>query len=151
MAVHINLSFPDLTCLLLHISHSLSLWVLLAPLRLFLPLLVTRFQGCFAAHFLHLSPCTSLWHPHPAAHTHLSTLHYPSHPRQPFSMLTFIGMYRSCPSQVLNPLSTPLSLSILFPADRTDSGLEQVILVFPTLGHFLPAGGGLTGSPWQPA
>lgn len=64
--------------------------------------------------------------------------------------LTFTGMDRSCPSQVLNPLtvSIPPSLSALYPADSSGSVLEQMILVFPTMDHFLPAGGGLTGNPW---
>lgn len=43
---YIHLSSPDLACLLLHVSHSLSLWVLLASLRLFLPLQVTHLQDC---------------------------------------------------------------------------------------------------------
>lgn len=96
------------------------------------------------------SPCDT----HAQQHTltpACSTTHYI--PQGAFSISTFIWMDTSCPSQALNPLtmSIPPPLSILFPADRTDSGLEQMILVFPTLDHFLPAGGDLTGSPWKPA
>lgn len=41
----------------------------------------------------------------------------------------------------------PPTLSILFPSDKTDSDLEQMTLFFPTLDHFLPAGGALSRSP----
>lgn len=141
---------PDLTCLLLHIIHSLhgSFWLLL---RLFLPSQVTRLQDYLLSSLL--SGSVSLQAPvtpmYARTHCQPTSIHSPWHIQpstmplwEPFSILTFTGMNMSCASSVLSPLttSTPQTFSILFPADRTDSDLEQMTLFFPALEQFLPAG-----------
>jgi len=146
---HIHFFSPDLICLLLRISHSVSLWVLLASFEAVSSFAGHKLVGLSSPQVTFwvchpTSPCDTLapspLHPphqptstHSPWHTPLSTMSL----REPFPILTFRGMDTSCPSSSLKPLamSTPLLCPSFSPlTGQTD--LEQM-MVFPTLNRCL--------------